>query len=381
MRIDVDYDLERAAASMRRWDAAFQISMADRPPVCWGACQRLMLARRGKTFCDLFDDPIDQLVQLVTNWKWVAENLPGDHVTEPSVIVQPQFENASNANAFGSPIVWFDHQPPQAGPAIHTIEQLENFTPPPVEDTLWGRMIDYYHAMRRHLDDGGLELTIRGEPIRIDLQAHIGGESPFMVATDLCGHHIYEWMHEAPEALHRMLSIITERMIATERMMREMCGLPLQGSVFMADDTAQIISLDAFREFVVPYTGAVYESLGGEGSGRPMHMCGRHTHLYPALIEDLKCTGLWGYGALNTPEEVRDGVGGKMWLVGNIDPLLLCNGPVEQIAHETRRLLNALLPCGGVIVCDGFNLVPETPISNLQVVMDVVEAECGARDN
>ena len=376
MRIDIDYDLARIEQSKKRWDAAFDLSVADRPPVVWGVAPRLALSRRGKTFSDFFNDPIDQLINLIENFKWVAENLPGDLVTDTSIILQPQFENASNPNAFGCPVLWQDNMPPQALPAIATLDDLRNYQPPPVEETLWQKMIDYYHAWRIFLDDGNLKVTIRGAPVRLDLHLHIGGESPFMIATDLCGCRIYEWMHEDPDAVHRLLKLITERLIEMEHRMRSICGHTDKGRWFLADDTAQIISLEDFREFVVPYSGALYEAFAAGPLARVMHMCGRHTHLFPALLDDLKINGAWGYGSRNTPEEIRDGLGGKALLVGNIDPMILCEGPKQRIVAETRRLLDALLPCGGIMVCDGYNLIPETPIENLQIVVDTVESYC-----
>ncbi len=373
MKIEIAYDLDRMAGNKKRVDAAMGVSMHGRPPVMWGVANRMMLMRRGKSFPDLFDEPVNQIINLVENFRWVAENLPGDMVTEPAITIQPQFENASNSNALGSPVAWYDHEPPVAQPCLHTVDDLERYEPPPVETTLWGRMARYYHAMRRWLDDGNLEVTLGGAPVKLDLQLHTGGESPFVIATDLCGGKIYEWMYEAPDALHRLLDIITARLIETELEFRRISGLPPRMRWFMTDDTAQIISLEDFREFVVPYTNRVYDALTETREQRIQHLCGRHVHLYPALVEDMRIAGIWGYGWSNEPEEVRDGFAGHGFLIGNLSPVLLNEGPRDEIVGATRRLLEHLAPKGGLIVGDGYNLVPETPIENLQLVVDTVE--------
>ncbi|MBX7247320.1 MAG: uroporphyrinogen decarboxylase family protein [Candidatus Sumerlaeaceae bacterium] len=378
MRIDIDYDPSRIAGNKKRWDAAFALSVADRPPVSWGAAPRLMLGRRGSNFHKFFDDPVDQLTELVLNYKWQVENLPGDLVTDLNLTIQPQFENASNANAFGSPTLWGDTEPPQAMRAVESIDQVVAFRPPAMETTLWGRMIEYYHAMKRWLDDGNIEITMRGEPVRIDLQLHTGGESPFCIATDLIGSDIYQWILEYPDEMLRFFEITTDHVLSVERDMREIAGLPAKGRWFLTDDTAQIISAEDYREFVVPFSGRIYDELTSKREERIMHLCGRHVHLYDALVNDLRIAGIWGMGSPNKPEEVRDGIGGKIWMIGNLDPVLLCSGPREHIVAETRRLLDALLPCGGLIVGDGYNLVPETPIENLQLVVDTVREYCGA---
>lgn len=374
MIVDIDFDPAHAAENKLRWNAAYSRSIADRPPVAWGVANRMMLKRRGSSFAKFCNDPITQLVEQVLNFKWIAENLPGDMVNGLSVTVQPQFENVSNSNAFGCEVAWSQDQPPQAIPILHTLEDLETYQPPPVERTLWGRMTEFYHVMHAWLGEGNLRVTMRGEPVTVDAQLHVGGESPFMIATDLCGPNLYDWLTEAPDLVHRLLGIITDRFIETERQMRQVCKSAPKGCIFLADDTAQIISLAHFREFVVPYTGRIYDEFAAGPADRVMHMCGRHAHLYPALLNDLKICGLWGYGSRNQPEEVRDSVGGRIWLLGNIDPFLLAEGPTERIEQATRRLLDALTPCGGIIVADGYNLVPETPLRHLQTVANFVKA-------
>jgi uroporphyrinogen-III decarboxylase len=260
--------------------------------------------------------------------------------------------------------------------AIHSLKELESYRPPPIEETLWWKQIEFYRAMRKHVDEGHIEVVIGGERVRIDVQVHIGGESPFCVATDLCGCNVFEWIYEAPDLMHRLLDLITTRMIETELMMRDICGAKKTGRIVLSDDSAQVVSIDDYREFVVPYTGRIYDTFAPGKNDRVMHLCGRHIHLYPALINDLRVEGMWGAGSRNTPEELRDVAGGRVWIVGNLDPMLLCDGPAELIAAETRRLLSALLPCGGLIVGDGYNVIPETPIRHLQVVEETVRAFC-----
>lgn len=372
MRIDIDYDPQAAAASARRMEAMFSLGMADRPPVIWGACPRMLLARRGSSFARFFSDPVTQATEILLNHQWLAEHVPGDMVTGLTAGIQPQFENVSNSQSLGAGVRWDDDQPPQVMPCIHTMADLEAYEPPPLEGTLWQRMMDWHREMKAWLEGGGVTVTMRGEPVSVGLGLHIGGESPFCVAVDLCGALAYEWLAEAPEAMHRLLGLITDRMIEVERMMRRQTGEPERGTWFLTDDSAQIVSLRSYREFVAPYSLRLYETFTGPGDKRVMHLCGNHAHLYPALVDDLRISGIWGFGAPVAPEQARDAVGGRIWLVGNLDCSLLRDGPPDRIVAETRRLLDALGPCGGLGVGDGYNLIPDTPLEHLRLVVDTV---------
>jgi hypothetical protein len=372
MEIDIHYDPAAVAASARRMEAMFSLGMADRPPVIWGACPRMLLARRGSSFKRFFFDPITQATELLLNHQWLAENVPGDTVSGLTVGIQPQFENVSNSQSLGAGVRWDEDQPPQVLPCIQSLSDLEAYEPPPLEGTLWRRMMEWHREIQAWLDGGGVKVTLGGEPVRVDLGLHIGGESPFCVAVDLCGSSAYEWLVEAPEAMHRLLGLITDRLIEVEQMMRRQAGEPERGTWFLTDDSAQIVSLRAYREFAVPYSRRMYEAFAGPGDKRVMHLCGRHAHLYPALLEDLQISGIWGFGAPVTPEEARDAAGGRIWFVGNLDCSLLCDGPADRIVAEIRRLLDALGPCGGLGVGDGYNLIPDTPLDHLRLVVDTV---------
>jgi uroporphyrinogen-III decarboxylase len=66
-------------------------------------------------------------------------------------------------------------------------------------------------------------------------------------------------------------------------------------------------------------------------------------------------------------------VAGKMLLHGNISPMTLSNGTVKDVARETMTLLETLAPSGGIIVGDGYNIVPGSPLENLESVRKTCE--------
>ena len=140
-----------------------------------------------------------------------------------------------------------------------------------------------------------------------------------------------------------------------------------------SDDSAQVISLKQYREFCVPIGQRLYGIFGCDrADGRLMHLCGRNVHLHPALLEDLHITMLHGFGSANKPEEMIL-LAGKVVLHGNIDPMTLYEGTLDEIEAETMHNLEVLAPSGGLILGDGFNVVPGTPLASLEAVRKASE--------
>ncbi len=59
---------------------------------------------------------------------------------------------------------------------------------------------------------------------------------------------------------------------------------------------------------------------------------------------------------------------GKVLLHGNVDPMTLYHGTVQDVERETGKILETLAASGGIILGDGYNIVPASPLSNLEAV-------------
>jgi uroporphyrinogen-III decarboxylase len=66
-------------------------------------------------------------------------------------------------------------------------------------------------------------------------------------------------------------------------------------------------------------------------------------------------------------------LGGKCYLWGNLDPVLLLEGPKEKIREAAAEFLEALGRCGGIVLGDGANVCPGTPLDHLAIVRDAAE--------
>ena len=130
-----------------------------------------------------------------------------------------------------------------------------------------------------------------------------------------------------------------------------------------------------FREFCVPYTGALYDRFGaGLKDGRGMHMCGDSTHLHDVLRDELRISSFNTFGYLVPPEAAARNLGSsEILLWGNIDPMLMLNGSKEDVKSAAMTALKAMAPCGALMLGDGANVCPGTPLENLVALTEASE--------
>ena len=171
---------------------------------------------------------------------------------------------------------------------------------------------------------------------------------------------------EYPDACHRFLTKITRALIQAQ----DYFAPGQRGGIWLAEDSAQIMSLASFREFCVPYDLQLYNALAAPGGDFSLHMCGDSTHLLPALVDDLPVTDFNLFGYLVSPEVAARTLGGKMRLWGNINPMLMLNGTKAEVKAAAYACLEALAPHGGLLLGDGANVCPGTPLENLAALTE-----------
>ncbi|MHB9034689.1 MAG: uroporphyrinogen decarboxylase family protein [Anaerolineae bacterium] len=368
--VDIHYPVDWMEASRRRNESLRRFTYIDRVPVVLGVYTRYLLKQRSIGYDEYLSTPRAHLIHQLENYKWLIEHVREDRCLSNGITLQPDFENIPNAGAFGAPIGYKNDQPPRAMPFIHTVEEMEALPPARPQDGTWGTSIAWVQEWRRLLDAGEVQVIFNGSPVKVHATTGMYGLGPFSTAVDLVGERFYEWLYEAPEACHRFLDKITGAMVEMERYCRTYVDSNRRGGVGLAEDSAQIISMTQFREFVAPYCQRLYESFAGD---RLMHMCGSSGHLLQVLRDELKITHFSGFGSVVDPALVGSILGGRVQLLGNVDCWLLQEGPEEDIRAAARHCLEILAPYGGYILSDGCNVTPTTPLEYLNLMMSVSE--------
>jgi uroporphyrinogen-III decarboxylase len=321
-------------------------------------------------YVDLFNDVETQYYHLIQFEKYKIENIPGDFCTGPVIPVHPYFDNVVPPSAHGAQIGWPECGPPRAIPVIGTIEEMECYEPPEPDAGLRGKAIEWWHKMKDLAED--TMVTFNGVEGRVEVSVlALGGLSPHMIAVDLVGEDFYWWMLEYPEQCHRFLEKITQGEIAAEENYRRIDPRPRDGYGF-AEDSAQIMSAELFKEFCVPYGNLLFERFS-EGSWRSIHMCGESRHLHRALKEDLNMTSFDLFGYVVPPEVVAANLGGATLLWGNINPMLMRDDARQEVRAAAWNCIETMGPCGGLMLGDGANVCPGTPLESFEAIMDVAE--------
>lgn len=381
--LNIDYPVEKMEQSRKRMETRGSYRYVDRVPVGYCIVPRY--------FTPIFKIPYNMIFKSVKehyHWqlqflKYRIENIPEDMVcTGTTLWVGPYFDNVLDSAAFGAEIVWPENETLHSRPVITSVEQMERHEMPKPGTGLWKQAIEWSLEMREFAKDTRLTFN--------NVEGHVGvgspgisGLSPHMIAIDLVGTEFYCWQSEYPEACHRFLGRITDTLIEAQRHFLELDNRTWDGFGWMAEDTATVMSPAMFKEFCVPYTKRLFDA----STSRGVHMCGPSAHLHRALVEDLRITSLDLFGYVVEPRVAAENLGGKVLLWGNISPMLMLNGTKAEVKQAAREALEAMAPCGGLLLGDGANVCPGTPLGSFHAIMEAAEeyglgggklSKCGA---
>jgi len=367
-KIDIGYPSEKMEENKRRFEATASLKPTDRAPVLFGTLERFYLRERGVGYLEFFSDSRTMLHNEIMNRAWAIENIPDDRCVDKVLYVTPWWENVVPPVSFGAEVIWLDDQPPYTKPLFSSPEEVKKFEIPAPDSGLWGKSIQYFLEWHEMIID--YDIRFNGEPGRIKLSPlNFGADGPFLMAVELVGQDFYSWLYTCPETAHLLLNKITEAFINTELYFREIDPRP-RNEFYIAEDYAEMISCEMFKEFVVPYDNKLYNIFGKDiKPGRGLHNCGDSKHLLDSFVNDLRITHFLLFGSPVDPYVVSKKMGGKIYCRGNLSCSNLHAGPEEKIYEESINCLEAFSNCGNYCLADGANVAPGTPLSNLSQVI------------
>ena len=371
--LNIDYPVEKMEQSRKRMEAWVEFGYVDRVPVGFCLVPRYFTPIFGIPYSAIFASPDEQYYWQLQFLKYRIENVPEDIVcTGPTLHVAPYFDNVLDSAAFGAEVVWPENETLHCLPTVRTVDEMVRCEVPEPGSGMWGQALEWWLRMRELTRE--TKLTFKGVEGHMEVAPlGIGCLSPHMIAVDLVGGDFYAWQLEHPRECHAFLAKITRGLIEAQRHFMQVDPRP-RGGFGLAEDTAQCMSAEHFREFCVPYTGELFDTFGaGLRSGRGLHMCDQSTHLHQALVDDLRISSFDIFGYSVEPEVAARNLGGRMYLWGNIDPMLMLNGTRAEVKQAALRALEALAPCGGYRLGDGANVCPGTPLENLAALTEAAE--------
>lgn len=343
--IEIAVPVEELAARRARVEAVRRFERPDRVPVIPSIGSRFLVPQMGVGFRDYFRDPETMLRTQILAQKWLLENIRTDAcaITGPWVGVWTDFQNTFESGSLGVEIVFPGDDIPWVGRGWvkdeADLRRLETM------DFVHGGLNARQIAFRRAMIEVADKYPVRFEggpvfyPAANPALTHTS-DGPFGVAGDLMGQtEIFLAVKERPDFVRELLGIVTDKLIAWLDYCWAEENLPRPKDLAWTDDLAVSLSSQAFREVVLPSEKRLRFHFDGRLS---LHMCGRSDHLLEIFRDDLAIHELQGFGYEVDLDRVGEVLGGRVVLLGNVNPMLIRGGTPEQVRAATRRVIDKL---------------------------------------
>lgn len=262
------------------------------------------------------------------------------------------------AESMGAKVTLFDDATADLEkPAISTIEDIDTLEPSnPLKD---GRLPVHVEAMK-YLQD-----LVQGE-----IKCSAGVVGPFTNAFFLYGvDETLRLSHKNPVALHKLCAVSLE---TCKKYVKVALNEGLSISISEPMSSCTVISPKIFKDFSLPYLKKLIDYIKEFDSNAVVHICGQTDKIWRDLT-NLEIAGLSIDNVANLKDCV-DMVGDKTRILGNVDPAgTIFLGTPNDVKLETLRcILDGYDSPKGYTVMSGCSLPTETPIENIDAMMDVV---------
>jgi uroporphyrinogen decarboxylase len=357
-------------------EKAKRFERPDRVPVLPALAHRYLVPKVGVAFRDYYADAETMLRTQILAQKWLMENIRTDasSISGPWVGAWTDFQNTFEAGSLGVPIVFPDDDIPWVGPGwvkdeadLRRLEAMEY-----VHEGINARQFAYRRAMMAVAER--YPVRFRGGPVFYPGAApHLTrtSDGPFGVAGDLMGNtELFLACAERPDFVRELLRIVTDKMIAYLDACWAEEGRTGPRDFAWTDDLAVSLSGEMFESIALPANRRLREHFDGWAM---LHMCGRSDHLLEVFRDGLRIDELQGFGWEVDLDRIAEVMGGRVVLLGNVNPMLIRSGSPDSVREATRRIIERLAPLHGFIVQDGNNIPPGSPVENINAMMEAAE--------
>jgi uroporphyrinogen-III decarboxylase len=373
--IEIGIPIEEIAAREERITKTKRFEIPDRVAVIPAINFRFLLPKIGVHFKDYYNDPEVMLRSQILGQKWLLENVRTDaySITGAWVGGWTDFQNATEASSMGC-LVDF---PANDIPVVHEdgwvrtekdLRKLEKMDT--INNGLNGKQIEFRREMMKIADK--YPVRFQGGPVFYPGEnpalTHTSN-GPFTNAAYLMGStQAFTAMVDKPDFMHELLHIITEKTTAWLDFCWEEEKLENRDFAW-TDDLAAYLSVETWQDVLLLYN----KRLRDHFNWASMHMCGHTDHLLDIFTNQLRINEYQGFGWEVDLDKIGAIMGGKVVLLGNVNPLLIAHGTREEVKGATRRVIEKLAPYKGLIIQDGNNIAPGSPTENINAMMEAAE--------
>ena len=265
------------------------------------------------------------------------------------------FGVAAAASMFGAelivpdvPVTRLQDVGPWIKPVFQSAEAMMDAQTPDVRSGMMPHVIEAVEYYRDNAPPGVTVVT----PFRV---------GPFTLAELLRGPGLYEDLYDRPEAVHHLLSVCADTVIATEKHLRRLLGQPERESITnfgiyvpgvrVNDDSLINLSARMIREFASPYLRRIAKEFGP----LVVHYCSTPSNhgeqVVQALVEDDDVIGACTQLGIAFHRKLAGELRGKLAIgSGYGDSIRHCCAEYNGLAGWAEAVLGAAQPTTGLLL-------------------------------
>ena len=223
-------------------------------------------------------------------------------------------------------------------------------------------VLEAIRIVRKELDGKTAVIGFAGAPFTLASYLIEGGSSRNLLKTK-------QMMYSNPQSWHQLMEKLV--VVITDYLAAQVASGAQAVQLF--DSWVGTLTLDDYREFVLPYSKSIFTSL--QNTGAPTIHFGTGTALLLPLMKDAGANVMgvdwqtpldWAWRTLKYEVAVQ----------GNLDPVALF-APEAELERRVNLVLNRAGGRRGHIFNLGHGILPNTPVDQVKYVVDLVHAHPG----
>jgi uroporphyrinogen decarboxylase len=281
----------------------------------------------------------------------------------PEIIFVPswwmEFGMAAEPSVFGTKIKFWQDATPSESHTLYRLEDIDQFPEYDVEkDGFAALTLHRIRMQRQRILDLGYILPLIAARGPLCTAGFVRGTTNFMM--DLV---------ENPEGAHRLIELCTRLVIDWLKAQHRAMGDTVEG-IFLLDDIVGFIGKAHYREFAHPYLKRICDSFPKDWI-KVYH----NDADIGACLDHLPEAGfhVLNWGKQRNIREVKQRVGGRMCLMGNVNPLEIGVRGTPQMVKDAT--LDVLEGSGGegIILSVGGGASPGMPRENICAMLEALK--------
>jgi len=180
------------------------------------------------------------------------------------------------------------------------------------------------------------------------------------------------WMIDHPDLMHRFSTILAEKMVELNRVLRALSGNTAPGW-WITDDNCALLNRPLYREYCYPVLARVLDALAPGGARRYQHSDSAMGH----LLDDQYALGIRevNYGPTVDAGLIREKMPDAL-ICGQLPPFLLRNGSPDAIRGRIVSDFAKAGQSGRLHVTTAGSLAAGTGVGRMRWMMWVVQEGC-----